>query len=38
MPANSISTILDAIAYEWLATNYPQLVEAIDALCTQATA
>ena len=30
MSANSITTVLDAIAYEWLATNYPQLVQAID--------
>ena len=29
MSANSITTVLDAIAYEWLATNYPQLVHAI---------
>ena len=30
MSANPITTVLDAIAYEWLATNYPQLVKAID--------
>ena len=30
MSANSITTVLDAIAYEWLSTNYPQLVKAID--------
>ena len=30
MSANSITTVLDAIAYEWLAANYPQLVQAID--------
>jgi hypothetical protein len=29
MSANSLTTVLDAIAYDWLSANYPPLVQAI---------